>query len=214
MGGFFFLVSPPFFLYKKKRKVSNTMTTTTTTTRRAWTLLLQNGRRGWSSSSEIIPAAAAGAAAPFSAHFQQQRLSALSHHHHHHHHHHLSSRRYASSVGKISEERKLARNIGISAFFFFCLALRRAFCFRLPFVSFRSMISMFSFLFLLNSAGGRLWGAMTMTLRLIILLISLLSARSLEHFVSRSFLCVCVNLTFITPFHAIQARTLTLGKQL
>jgi hypothetical protein len=117
-------------------------------------------------------------------------------------------------VGKISEERKLARNIGISAFFFFCLALRRAFCFRLPFVSFRSMISMFSFLFLLNSAGGRLWGAMTMTLRLIILLISLLSARSLEHFVSRSFLCVCVNLTFITPFHAIQARTLTLGKQL
>ena len=214
MGGFFFLVSPPFFLYKKKRKVSNTMTTTTTTTRRAWTLLLQNGRRGWSSSSEIIPAAAAGAAAPFSAHFQQQRLSALSHHHHHHHHHHLSSRRYASSVGKISEERKLARNIGISAFFFFCLALRRAFCFRLPFVSFRSMISMFSFLFLLNSAGGRLWGAMTMTLRLIILLISLLSARSLEHFVSRSFLCVCVYLTFITPFHAIQARTLTLGKQL
>ena len=92
-------------------------TTTTRTTRRAWTLLLQNGRRGWSSSSEIIPAAAAGAAAPFSAHFQQQRLSALSHHHHHHHH--LSSRRYASSAGKISEERKLARNIGISAFFFF-----------------------------------------------------------------------------------------------
>ena len=187
-------------------------TTTTRTTRRAWTLLLQNGRRGWSSSSEIIPAAAAGAAAPFSAHFQQKRVFALSHHHHHHHHHHhLSSRRYASSAGKISEERKLARNIGISAFFL-CLALRRDFCFRRPFVSFRSMISMFSFLFLLNSAGGRLWGAMT--LRLIVLLFSLLSARSLEHFVSRSFLCVCVNLTFITPFHAIQARTLTLGKQL
>ena len=91
--------------------------------RRGWTTLLLQNRRSFASwnantttidSSAIIHLGAAGS--------NSSSGSSLSHHHHHHHqhhhHHHLRkvgrSRHYASDV---SEERKRARNIGISTFF-------------------------------------------------------------------------------------------------
>lgn len=86
--------------------------------RRGWTLLLQNRRRAsWSAntntidSSALIYLVAAGSSSSSSS------SSSLSHRHHQNHHHLRKvgrSRHYAS---KVSEERKRARNIGISAFF-------------------------------------------------------------------------------------------------
>jgi hypothetical protein len=96
--------------------------------RRGWTTLLLQNRRSFASwnantttidSSALLYLGAAGSSSSSS--------SSLSHHHHHHqnhHHHHLRkvgrSRHYASDV---SEERKRARNIGISAFFALSLLL-------------------------------------------------------------------------------------------
>ncbi len=91
--------------------------------RRGWTTLLLQNRRSfasWNANATTIDSSAPiylGAAGSNSS-----SSSSLSHHHHHHHHqnhhHHLRkvgrSRHYASDV---SEERKRARNIGISAFF-------------------------------------------------------------------------------------------------
>ena len=95
--------------------------------RRGWTTLLLQNRRSfasWSANTTTIDSLALlylGAAGSSSS-----SSSSLSHHHHHqnHHHHHLRkvgrSRHYASDV---SEERKRARNIGISAFFALSLLL-------------------------------------------------------------------------------------------
>ena len=94
--------------------------------RRGWTTLLLQNRRSFASwsantttidSSALIHLGAAGS--------NSSSSSSLSHHHHqNHHHHHLRkvgrSRHYASDV---SEERKRARNIGISAFFALWLLL-------------------------------------------------------------------------------------------
>lgn len=97
--------------------------------RRGWTTLLLQNRRSFASrsantttidSSALIYLGAAGS--------NSSSSSSLSHHHHHHHqnhhHHHLRkvgrSRHYASDV---SEERKRARNIGISKFFALSLLL-------------------------------------------------------------------------------------------
>ena len=88
--------------------------------RRGWTTLLLQNRRSfasWNAKSNTIDSSALiylGAAGSNSS-----SSSSLSHHHHqNHHHHHLRkvgrSRHYASDV---SEERKRARNIGISKFF-------------------------------------------------------------------------------------------------
>ena len=88
--------------------------------RRGWTTLLLQNRRSFASwnantttidSSALIYLGAAGS--------NSSSSSSLSHHHHQNHHHHLlrkvgRSRHYASDV---SEERKRARNIGISKFF-------------------------------------------------------------------------------------------------
>ena len=93
--------------------------------RRGWTTLLLQNRRSFASwnantttidSSALLYLGAAGSSSSSS--------SSLSHHHHQNHHHHLRkvgrSRHYASDV---SEERKRARNIGISAFFALWLLL-------------------------------------------------------------------------------------------
>lgn len=94
--------------------------------RRGWTTLLLQNRRSFASrsantttidSSALIYLGAAGS--------NSSSSSSLSHHHHqNHHHHHLRkvgrSRHYASDV---SEERKRARNIGISKFFALSLLL-------------------------------------------------------------------------------------------
>ena len=90
--------------------------------RRGWTTLLLQNRRSFASRNATTTAIDSSALTYLGAAGSNSSSSSLSHHHHqnhhHHHHHHLRkvgrSRHYASDV---SEERKRARNIGISKFF-------------------------------------------------------------------------------------------------
>ena len=96
--------------------------------RRGWTTLLLQNRRSFASRNATTTAIDSSALIYLGAAGSNSSSSSLSHHHHHqnhhhhHHHHHLHhhlrkvgrSRHYASDV---SEERKRARNIGISKFF-------------------------------------------------------------------------------------------------
>ena len=89
--------------------------------RRGWTTLLLQNRRSFASRNATTTAIDSSALIYLGAAGSNSSSSSLSQHHHqnhHHHHHHLRkvgrSRHYASDV---SEERKRARNIGISKFF-------------------------------------------------------------------------------------------------
>ena len=84
--------------------------------RRGWTTLLLQNRRSFASRNATTTAIDSSALIYLGAAGSNSSSSSLSHHHHHHHHLRKvgRSRHYASDV---SEERKRARNIGISAFF-------------------------------------------------------------------------------------------------